>query len=147
MPMALTESPPSSKKSAVRSIDSSTQRLGPDALQRGLDPLLPSGRRPVAGAGEPLVDGNGVTPAAGIGRSGSSARSSSDRPNASGAQTDSRAARHVWGGSAVAQAGPVGVHPRGPQLAEREQEGVAVVPVLELMTHQPNGAVLIDHCG
>ena len=36
---------------------------------------------------------------------------------------------------------PVDLDSRGPKLPERQQEGVAVVAVLGVVAHQPNGAV------
>ena len=38
---------------------------------------------------------------------------------------------------------PVDVDSRRPELAERQQEGVAVISVLHLVPHQPNGAVTV----
>ena len=67
-PMAITESPPSSKKLAFRSIESIPRRLRPDALQRRFDLLLPAAGR-ILPAPAPLA--RRLSPVAvGMGRSG-----------------------------------------------------------------------------
>ena len=41
----------------------------------------------------------------------------------------------------AAQGRPVDIDARGPELPEREQEGVAITSVLHLVAHEPNGTM------